>query len=249
MDMQAGETNGIIMRCNSHGCNRWNSAYNLFALQSSAYFDYVNFAPTSSTMTFNMRGSQYSFSPSAFTAGTINATTINATRINGLQAATSSAVGGVTLGPSATAAVLANVATSGSASDLTSGTIDPARLPAGYNGGGGGGTSTCASNVAFSATPSFAVTCSVATFHMPLTGNVTGESFTGLAAGQQITLIFQVGSTPGYTVQWSSPVHGGFVTSSVSGAAGYTQAGKYLLQQFVVDTDGVTLLNPGAINE
>ncbi len=250
LDMQAGETNGIIMRCNSHGCNRWNSSYNLFALQSSAYYDYINFAPASSTVTFNMRGSQYSFSPSAFTAGTINATTINATRINGLQAATSSAVGGVTLGPTATTSVLANVATSGSASDLTSGTIDPARLPSGYNGGGGGGgSSTCASNVGFSATPTFAVTCSIATFHMPLTGNVTAESFTGLSAGQQITLIFQVGSTPGYTVQWSPSIHGGFLTSSVSGAAGFTQAGKYFVQQFVVDTDGTTLLNPGAINE
>ena len=250
LDLQAGETNGFIMRCNSHGCNRWNSAYNLFALQSSTYFDYINYAPTSSTLTFNMRGTQYSISPAALTAGTINATTINATRINGLQAATSTAVGGVTLGPSATAAVLANVATSGSASDLTSGTIDPARLPAGYGGtGAGGGSSVCASNVAFTATPTFAVTCSNPTFHMPLTGNVTGETFTGLSAGQVITLIFQVGSTPGFTVLWSSSVHGGFITSSVSGAAGYTQAGKYFVQQLVVDTDGATLLNPGAINE
>ena len=84
---------------------------------------------------------------------------------------------------------------------------------------------------------------------MPLTGNVTAESFTGLAAGQRITLIFQVGTTPGYTVQWSSPIHGGFLTSSVGGAAGYTQAGKYFVQDLVVDTDGATLLNPGAINE
>ncbi len=250
LDLQAGETTGIIMRCNSHGCNRWNSSYNLFTLQSSAYFDYINYAPPSSTLAFNMRGTPYSFSPSAFTAGTINATTINATRINGLQAATSSAVGGVTLGPAAATAVLANVATSGSASDLTSGTIDPARLPAGYGGGGGGsGSSVCASAVGFSAAPTFAVTCSIATFHMPLTGNVTSESFTGLAAGQHITLIFQVGSTPGYTVQWSPSIHGGFLTSSVSGAAGYTQAGTYFVQQLVVDTDGATLLNPGAINE
>ena len=245
LDLQAGETNGILMRCNSHGCNRWNSSYNLFTLQSSAYYDYVNFAPPTSTMTFTMRGTQYSFSPTSFTAGTINATTINATRINGLQSATAASVGGVTLGPSATTAVLANIASSGSAADLTSGTIDPARMPPGF----GSNSGTCASNVAFSATPTFAVTCSNATFHMPLSGNVTAEGFSGLAAGQRITLIFQTEGTPGYTVQWSPAVHGGFVTSSTAGTAGYTLAGKYFVQQLIVDTDGVTLLNPEAINE
>ena len=243
LDLQAGEQTGITMRCNSHGCNRWNSAYNLFALQSSSSFDTVNYAPTTSTMTFNMGGALYTLSPTSLSAGTINATTLNVTRINGMQAATSSAIGGVTLGPAATGSVLANVASSGSASDLTSGTLDPARLPAGY------GSGVCASNVAYSATPTFAVTCANATFHMPLNGNITSESFTGLASGQRITLIFQVGSTSGYTVGWNSSVHGGFVTSSTSGAAGYTQAGKYLVQQLVVDTDGTTLLNPGAINE
>lgn len=119
LDLQAGDSNGILMRCNSHGCGQWNSAYNLFALQSSAYYDYINFAPSTSTLTFNMRGTQYSLSPTSLTAPVINATTINATRINGLQTATSSIVGGVTLGPSATSAALANVASSGSAADLS----------------------------------------------------------------------------------------------------------------------------------
>ncbi|MGI4854493.1 MAG: hypothetical protein ACRYF4_10675 [Janthinobacterium lividum] len=252
LDLQAGESDGILVRCNSHGCGKWNSAYNLFTLQSSQYFDYVNFAPNTSTMTYNMRGSQYSFSPTAFTAGTINATTINATRINGLQAASSSAIGGVTLGAAATTSRLANIASTGNAADITSGTIDPARLPAGYGNGGGTTTtiaSNCGSNVDFSATPTFAVSCSNPVFHIALSGNVTSESFTGLSAGQHITLVFQVGSTGGYTVQWSPAVHGGFLTSSTAGAAGYTQAGKYFVQQLIVDTDGATLLNPGAINE
>jgi hypothetical protein len=249
------------MRCNSHGCNRWNSAYNLFALQSNgSRYDTVNYTPSTSTMTFNMNGALYTMSPTSLSAGTINATTLNVTRINGMQAATSGSIGGVTLGSAATASVLANVATSGSAADLaglapsatvdttnasniTSGTLDPARLPAGYSSG------VCASNVPYSATPAFAVTCANATFHVPLNGNITSASFTGLAAGERITLIFQVGATSGYTVGWSASVHGGFLTSSTSGAAGYTLAGKYFVQQLVVDTDGTTLLNPGAINE
>ncbi len=243
VDVKAGESAACQVRCNSHGCSKWYSVHNLFNLQSSGGADTVSFAPTTSTLTFNMRGAPYTLSPTSLTAGTINTTPQNETRINGMQTATSSDVGGVTLGPNAASSVLANVATSGSASDLTSGTLDPARLPAAVLGG------ICASNVPYSATPTFAVTCANATFHVPLNGNVTGETFTGLSAGQHITLIFQVGSTPGPTETWSSAVHGGFVTSSTSGAAGYTQAGKYLVQQLVVDTDGVTLLNPGGINE
>jgi len=243
VSVQAGESSAFYVRCNSHGCNKWNSPYNLFNLQSNAGVDTVQYAPGTSTMTFNMRGAAYAMSPTAMTVPTLNATTINATRINGLQQATPSSVGGVTLGANATSAVLANVATSGSASDLTSGTIDPERLPSGALGG------VCASTVEYTATPTFAVTCANATFHMVLNGNVTSETFTGLAPGQHITLIFQVGSTPGYTVAWSSQVHGGFMTSNTSGAPGYTQAGKYLVQALVVDTDGTTLLNPGAINE
>lgn len=243
VDMQAGESSAITVRCNSHGCTKWNSNYNLFNLQSSAGVDTVNYTPSTSTMTYTLRGTPYTISPTGFTAGTINATTLNVTRINGMQTATASDVGGVTLGPAAVSSVLANVATSGSASDLTSGTLDAARLPAGALGG------VCANTVAYSATPTFAVTCANPTFHMPLTGNVISESFTGLSAGQHITLIFQVGSTAGYTVAWSAQVHGGFATSSTSGTAGYTQAGKYFVQQLVVDADGTTLLNPGAINE
>ena len=78
---------------------------------------------------------------------------------------------------------------------------------------------------------------------------MTGVTFTGLNAGQRIYLVFQVGGSGGYTVAWPSAVHGGFATSNSVGSALYAQAGKYFVQELLVDTDGVTLLNPGAVNQ
>ena len=74
-------------------------------------------------------------------------------------------------------------------------------------------------------------------------------SFTGLQAGQRLTLVFQVGGAGGWTVQWPSQVHGGFVTSTSSASPMFAQAGKYFVQQLLVDTDGTTLLNPAAVNQ
>ena len=72
----------LAVHCNSHGCNKWNSGYNLFLLDSSAGWDTANYLPQTSILTLNMRGTNYGFSPQAFTAGTVNATTINATTVN-----------------------------------------------------------------------------------------------------------------------------------------------------------------------
>jgi lysophospholipase L1-like esterase len=82
MDVQAGEESVFSVHCNSHGCGRWNSGYNLFQLDSSAGGDNISYQPTTSTLQMGMRGTSYSFSPQAFTAGTINAGTINATTLN-----------------------------------------------------------------------------------------------------------------------------------------------------------------------
>jgi lysophospholipase L1-like esterase len=83
MDAQAGEQSVFAIHCNSHGCGKWNSGYDLFELDNSTGgFDAVSFQPTTSTLTMKLRGAQYGFSPQAFTAGTINAGTINATTIN-----------------------------------------------------------------------------------------------------------------------------------------------------------------------
>jgi hypothetical protein len=83
MDAEAGERDVFAIHCNSHGCGKWNSAYDLFDLDSQAGVDSINFQPTTSALTMNLRGNAYGFTPQAFTAGTINATTINATTLNG----------------------------------------------------------------------------------------------------------------------------------------------------------------------
>jgi lysophospholipase L1-like esterase len=88
MDVQAGDESVFSVHCNSHGCGRWNSGYNLFQLDSSAGGDAISYQPTTSTLQMNMRGVGYSFSPQAFTAGTINAGTVNATTLNGAVSAT-----------------------------------------------------------------------------------------------------------------------------------------------------------------
>ncbi|GGG65968.1 hypothetical protein [Edaphobacter dinghuensis] len=88
MDAQAGERSVFAIHCNSHGCGKWNSAYDLFELDSQTSVDTINFQPTTSTLTLKLRGTAYGFTPQAFTAGTINATTINATTLNGAISAT-----------------------------------------------------------------------------------------------------------------------------------------------------------------
>jgi lysophospholipase L1-like esterase len=83
MVADAGEQSVFTIHCNLHGCNRWNSAYNLFELSSSASVDTMSFNPSTSGVALNLRGTSYSFTPQGFTAGTVNATTVNATTLNG----------------------------------------------------------------------------------------------------------------------------------------------------------------------
>ncbi len=81
-DMQAGDENVFSVHCNSHGCNKWNSTYQLFELDSSVGLDFVTYAPQTSSFNIAMRGTNYLFSPQGFTAGTINSTALNATTVN-----------------------------------------------------------------------------------------------------------------------------------------------------------------------
>ncbi len=73
LETQAGETGVLQVHCNSHGCGKWNSGYNLFTMDSSASYDSVGFQPQTSALSFNLRGTTFGFSPQGFTAGTVTA--------------------------------------------------------------------------------------------------------------------------------------------------------------------------------
>ncbi len=147
-EVDAG-TNAIVQaHCSLHGCNRWNSAYDLFLLDSAAgpASNAERFDPASSTVSWLLTGATYSFSPTAFTAPTINVGTLNATTITGGvsgSAITSGTVSAARLplfGPSGTSHAAGIVPDPGATAGATrylreDGTWD---VPAGGGGGGGG---------------------------------------------------------------------------------------------------------------
>jgi hypothetical protein len=147
-EVDAGSQAIVYAHCNIHGCGRWNSGYDLFLLDSSAGADSERYEPESSTVSWNLRGAGYSFSPTAFTASTINVGTLNATTINGGvsgAAITSGTIGAARLplfGPSGTTHAAGIVPDPGATAGATrylreDGTWD---VPAGGGGGSSSGT-------------------------------------------------------------------------------------------------------------
>ncbi len=82
MEAQAGEIGVFQIHCNSHGCGRWNSGYNLFELDSASGQDQVSFQPASDTLNVTLRGLNYSFTPTTFSAPSISAGALTATSLN-----------------------------------------------------------------------------------------------------------------------------------------------------------------------
>ncbi len=82
MEAQAGEISVFQIHCNSHGCGRWNSGYNLFELDSVRGTEFVRYEPEAETLNVAMGGINYGFSPQAFTAGTIHAGTATASSLS-----------------------------------------------------------------------------------------------------------------------------------------------------------------------
>ncbi len=147
-EVDAGSSSLIYAHCNAVvGCSRWDSTYDLFLLDSAVGADFEQYQPQSSTVTWNLQGNPYSFSPTAFTARTINVGTLNATTISGGvsgSAITSGTVNAARLpvfGPSGTSHAAGIVPDPG----VTAGATRYLREDGTWNvpaGGGGGGSPT-----------------------------------------------------------------------------------------------------------
>ncbi len=80
-EVDAGTLSLIRAHCNLHGCNRWNSGYSLFALDSATGEDFLFYAPQLSEAIWSLGGQSFTFSPSGFTANNVTATNVNATAV------------------------------------------------------------------------------------------------------------------------------------------------------------------------
>jgi hypothetical protein len=154
MNLTAGEEAVFTVHCNLHGCGNWNSNYALFELDSSVGGDIVSYSPTLSSLTLNMRGTPYSFSPQAFTAGTINTGILNATTINGFVSGASINSGTIAaarlplFGPSGSTHAPGIVPDPGATAGSTRYLREDGTWVAPSGGGGGSGTVTSVTGTA-----------------------------------------------------------------------------------------------------
>jgi len=245
MNLTAGDEAVFTVHCNLHGCGNWNSGYALFELDSSVGGDIVSYSPTLSSLTLNMRGTPYSFSPQAFTAGTINAGTLNATTINGAVSGASINSGTIAaaylplFGPSGGAHAPGIVPDPGATAGSTRFLREDGTWVAPGGGGGGSGTITAVTGTApvvssGGATPAIsmpAATTSVDGYLAHADWNTfSGKQaaltnpVTGPGSGATVGHLAVMGNTSGTSI-----TDGGAVPSSLSpsGSAGGDLSGSY----------------------
>ncbi|HLI75531.1 MAG TPA: hypothetical protein VKV02_01200 [Acidobacteriaceae bacterium] len=77
LEVDAGTEAVLRVHCNLQSCSRWDSGYSLFAMdRNGGVEDFLTYAPQSSSASWLLGGTSYTFSPAAFTAPTIQATNI-----------------------------------------------------------------------------------------------------------------------------------------------------------------------------
>jgi hypothetical protein len=184
-EVDAGALALIRAHCNWHGCNRWDSGYSLFALDSVTGEDFLFYNPATYTATWILHNTDFSFSPSGFNAGTVNAGTLNASTLNAgtLNASTISGNGGKIL--------LGSEGPEYSDFTLNGANVDGARI--GFVGGGGGDN-----NLYLDVPANGGFVFRVNNAHVvALTGNNDGTVQSGVVQAQQV---MGSGSQPGVTV-------------------------------------------------
>jgi hypothetical protein len=195
-EVDAGTESLIRAHCNVHGCNRWDSGYSLFALDSATGEDFLFYEPNASTAIWNLAGQQYTFSPSAFTANTVNTTTVNATTVT---------TTGLTAGYQGRAQIAAGGSSGYSNFTLNGNNADGSRI--GFIGGG-----TSDPNLYLDVPAGGAFDFRVNNVHdITFTGDGGGTVQTNVLQTQQVT---GSGSTPAVTVGAAA---GSGASGSVSG--------------------------------
>jgi hypothetical protein len=81
LEVDAGTDSILKIHCNLHGCNRWDSGYNLFSMQTPTGWDGVYYAPNVSTVIWGLGGQQFTFAPSGFTANSVSAPSVTASTV------------------------------------------------------------------------------------------------------------------------------------------------------------------------
>jgi hypothetical protein len=231
-EVEAGTKAVTWAHCNVNGCNRWDSTYDLFLLDSAAGSggDSLSYAPQSSTSTWTLGGAQYSFSPTSFTAGTINVGTLNATTITGgvsgaaITSGTVSAARLPLFGPSGTTHAAGIVPDPGATAGATRYLREDGNWAAPAGGSGGSGTVT-----------SFAV----GTWPGWLTPSVTNAGTTPTLAVAASAIPNSALASSATTVNGQSCALGGSCTITVgSSAFSSVTSGSNTTAAMVVGTGG-----------
>ncbi|HEX5283551.1 MAG TPA: hypothetical protein VFW30_05485 [Bryocella sp.] len=66
-EVDAGASSIIRAHCNLHGCNRWDSGYSLFDLDSAGGQDFMYYVPQTSTLYWTAAGRNYTYTPNSMT--------------------------------------------------------------------------------------------------------------------------------------------------------------------------------------
>jgi hypothetical protein len=214
-DVEAGTKAVIWAHCNLNGCNRWDSTYDLFLMDSAAGSgaDSLSYQPQSSTATWTLGGAQYSYSPTGLTAGTINVGTLNATTITGGvsgSAITSGTINAARLplfGPSGTTHAVGAVPDPGATAGATRYLREDGNWAVPPGGSGGSGTVT-----------SFAA----GTWPAWLTPTVTNATTTPTLAVAASAIPNTALASSATTVNGQSCVLGGSCTITVGGSPAYS---------------------------
>ena len=240
MVLQAGEQSAFTINCNSHGCGKWDSPYNLFELQSNIGTDTIQYQPNTSTLTFSLRGMSYSFSPTGFSgavaASSIDSGTISAARLPLFGQSGTTHGPGIVPDPGATAGTTHFLREDGKWVSPLVGLPEQSNVLADYQLNDGGGTAPIDSsgNGNTGSFPGGTLNPTWTSQGLSCNGalsSTTGQYFstTGTQNAKTIMMVYTIAnplgssapSLPYFYTLWSTPTLAGLLFSSTNQTYGY----------------------------